>query len=209
MATTTSEFLRALIKSLNADVVLILAFALTAIPLLEIVNSLTSPMQQCGSIAVYATSASGQLLVTLLSLRALVTANRELYFYLIVISGKTAPTRPHDRQVAIVISGLVFVALIALYATLYFVLLPCLPIVQPDANLWSRTGSDFVTYLYFSSVTITTVGYGELNPAGHIGGELIAAAEAINGLIAFGVFTGALAGYIAAQNRATDTDEPL
>lgn len=47
-------------------------------------------------------------------------------------------------------------------------------------------------WFYFSTVTLSTLGYGDITPKGNGLAELTASLEALNGLIAFGVFTGAL-----------------
>lgn len=130
-------------------------------------------------------------------------ANYELFGYLFVISGRHDPKFPRDRHKAVIISFALFLCLILLCAALYFIILPCLHFAESYGGLSDKTAADVVNYFYFSAVTITTLGYGDLNPTGHIGGELVAAAEAINGLIAFGVFTGALAGLIASRARSS------
>ena len=55
--------------------------------------------------------------------------------------------------------------------------------------------------LYMVVITISTVGYGEIHPEG-VFDQLTAAAEAVNGLIAFGVFTGALTGFVSTKAGA-------
>lgn len=58
---------------------------------------------------------------------------------------------------------------------------------------------DRVTAVYFSIVTITTLGYGDFSPREPL--RLLAAMEAVSGLIVFGIFVGIIAHSL---NRAGD-----
>lgn len=124
-------------------------------------------------------------------------ANMGLFNHLIVISGRPDAQHPYAEHVAVLISCMLFASLIFLYATLYFIEMPCTHFVYRDRPELGRVAADFITSVYFSTITITTLGYGDFSPKNHLVAELVAAAQAINGLIAFGVFTGALAGFIA------------
>ena len=66
----------------------------------------------------------------------------------------------------------------------------------------ARTGSElqnFMSCLYFSSQTFTTVGYGTISPTG-IPVNLIASIEAMVGLLSFSLATGLLFGRFARPN---------
>lgn len=134
----------------------------------------------------------------------IVVTNWVLFRHLITITGE------RDVRVeipaAIVRSAMLLFALISLYDGLYF-----LEISQAYGDyrmlaFLPRAVHETVRWLYFSTVTFATVGYGDLSPGGSLSGELTASAEALNGLIAFGVFTGALTGYLS---RKPMSDEPL
>jgi hypothetical protein len=122
--------------------------------------------------------------------------NIALIDYLIAISASSDANR--HRPTAIALSAALFLALIALYAGIYVVEMP------QEFNDYAQ---DFgagacltrvVKALYFSSITITTVGYGDISPRNSFA-QITAALEAINGLVSFGVFTGALTGYISTK----------
>ena len=127
----------------------------------------------------------------------IVFANIGLYNYLVVISGTKDDDHPEGQRVAVLISFAIFASLIFFYATLYFVELPCIHFIYRDRRGWYRVVSEFVQNSYFSTITITTLGYGDISPKNYLAGEIICALEAVNGLVAFGMFTGALAGLIA------------
>jgi hypothetical protein len=56
---------------------------------------------------------------------------------------------------------------------------------------------DLIRWFYFSAITLSTLGYGDITPKGDLMAELTTSFEALNGLIAFGVFTGALTTYLS------------
>lgn len=142
-----------------------------------------------------------RIFATILCAALVIVTNYELFSYLIVISGRHDQAHPHDRQIAVVVSCALFFCLILLYAALYFIHLPCLHF-HVLAQTWpDRMLNEVVTDFYFSTETITTLGYGDFNAKGHLTGEVITSLEAINGLIAFGVFTGAIAGLMASRDR--------
>ncbi|MBV9991681.1 MAG: two pore domain potassium channel family protein [Alphaproteobacteria bacterium] len=102
----------------------------------------------------------------------------------------------HHRPTAIAFSLGLFLLLIAAYAGLYEIEMPqCFADGQigPASMVHQAIGA-----IYFSAITITTLGYGDIQPAGDFA-RMTAAAEALNGLAAFGVFTGAVTGYMAAK----------
>ena len=77
--------------------------------------------------------------------------------------------------------GIVYLALIPAYAAIYFFL----PGIIGDQY-------SFIECLYFSTVTITTLGYGDITPLGEIG-QLVTASESLLGVISIGLFLNAIA----------------
>lgn len=122
--------------------------------------------------------------------------NMALVDYLIAISAGSDANR--HRPTAIALSAIVFLALISFYAGIYVVEMPSTFALNADDLSFGACGARTVKAFYFSSVTITTVGYGEIFPRNAFA-QITAAAEAINGLVAFGVFTGSLTGYISSR----------
>lgn len=77
-----------------------------------------------------------------------------------------------------------FLSLIPLYAVAYTLL--------PDSSLQlNNDNSGFFSYFYFSVITITTLGYGDITPVGNLG-QLLAASEALLGIILIGLFLNSL-----------------
>lgn len=76
--------------------------------------------------------------------------------------------------------GFIYLGLIPLYAIVFFVF--------PSTIVNNHS---FVEYLYFSVVTITTLGYGDILPKDDIG-RMIAASESLFGIIFIGLFLNAL-----------------
>ena len=78
--------------------------------------------------------------------------------------------------------GLVYLSLIPIYAALYY-LFP------------SIIGSErsYIECLYFSTVTITTLGYGDITPVDEIG-QIVTASESLLGVVSIGLFLNAIGG---------------
>lgn len=134
---------------------------------------------------------------SLVSLAALawlliVVTNWLLFRHLITISGR------RDSQVeipaAIVRSALLLFGLINLYAAIYSVELGA---VSGPSGVVVSAAVEAVRWFYFSTVTFSTLGYGDITPNGNLAAEMTTSIEALNGLIAFGVFTGALTTYLS------------
>ncbi len=77
--------------------------------------------------------------------------------------------------------GIVYLALIPIYATAYFFF----PGIIGDQR-------SFIECLYFSTVTITTLGYGDITPLGQVG-QLVTASESLLGVVFIGLFLSAIA----------------
>ena len=102
------------------------------------------------------------------------------------------------RPTAIVIAVMVLVALIAAYAGIYLLEMPAaFEGLHPESG-FAGVIHKILGAIYFSATTITTLGYGDITPIGDLA-RLTAAVEALNGLIAFGLFTGAVTGFVAAS----------
>ncbi|HEX3674179.1 MAG TPA: ion channel [Rhizomicrobium sp.] len=120
--------------------------------------------------------------------------NMALIYQFLAISARNDDY--HNRPTAIATAFAGFLALIGAYAGLYLLEMPAQ--FGGGASL-AATVHQIVAAVYFSAVTISTLGYGDLKPIGDLA-RITAAIEAINGLIAFGVFTGAITTFMA--NRA-------
>ncbi|HEY9116260.1 MAG TPA: ion channel, partial [Roseivirga sp.] len=87
----------------------------------------------------------------------------------------------------ILLITLVFFSVNLLFATLYFIAGP-----EGISGLQSQSPvSDFIKCFYFSTQTITTVGYGSLSPSSNAV-SIIAAVESFMGLLSFAIATGLL-----------------
>ena len=78
--------------------------------------------------------------------------------------------------------GLSYLISIPIFAALYFF---C-PIIIGDER-------SYIECLYFSTVTITTLGYGDITPLGELG-QVVTASESLLGVIFIGLFLNAIAG---------------
>ena len=88
-------------------------------------------------------------------------------------------------QQAPLVYGLVYLSLIPLYAIIYALL--------PDGHLdLGENSSKTVSVAYFSVVTITTLGYGDILPKTDIA-MLLAASESVLGVLFIGLFLNAIA----------------
>jgi voltage-gated potassium channel Kch len=65
---------------------------------------------------------------------------------------------------------------------------------------WETTGS-FLRMFYFSAITITTVGYGDIVPVTPLARTLVAS-EAILGVVVAGLFLNALAQKLISEQKA-------
>ncbi|WP_407715787.1 potassium channel family protein [Comamonas testosteroni] len=80
--------------------------------------------------------------------------------------------------------GISYLSLIPLYAIFFW--------LMPDQNL-KLNGHEpgFISSLYFSLITITTLGYGDITPIGPVS-QLVTASESILGIILIGLFLNSL-----------------
>jgi len=88
---------------------------------------------------------------------------------------------------ALLLAG--YTALNVIFASVYYVL-------GPHALKGGMAGNQFLTAFYFSSQTLTTVGFGSIAPNSHAA-NLLAAFEALIGLLGFAVATGLLFGRVS------------
>ena len=125
-------------------------------------------------------------------------ANRALLNYLITIAGKR--DNDHDAHIptAIFQCSALFFAIINFYGALFYAQIgwryPCCARSEIPVRALTETAH----WAYYSAVTITTLGYGDIAPISTVS-QLTAGLEALNGLLAFGVFTGAITTYLSRQ----------
>jgi len=93
--------------------------------------------------------------------------------------------------------GFAYFALIPIYATIYF----WFPGVLKDEH-------SFLECLYFSTVTITTLGYGDITPTGWLG-QVATASEALLGIILIGLFLNATASAKGERARTEQEDKEM
>lgn len=82
--------------------------------------------------------------------------------------------------------GWIYVAIIPIFATIYFFL--------PSSNFGgdlANSMNSFVTCLYYSTVTITTLGYGDISAKSHIV-QILVILETVLGVITIGLFLNSL-----------------
>ncbi len=84
---------------------------------------------------------------------------------------------------------LAYVVVNLAFAIVYYLL-------GPDTLQVGVPGGRFLTGLYFSSQTLTTVGFGSIAPKSHAA-NVVAAFEALTGLLGFAVATGLLFGRVS------------
>ena len=77
--------------------------------------------------------------------------------------------------------GVAYLALIPIYATIYFLF----------SSIIGEERS-YIECIYFSTVTITTLGYGDITPIGATG-QLVTASESLLGVVSIGLFLNAIA----------------
>lgn len=83
-----------------------------------------------------------------------------------------------------IVYGVLYLSLIPLYAVAYTVL--------PEASMQlNNHESGLFSFFYFSVITITTLGYGDITPIGKLG-QLLTASEALSGIILIGLFLNSL-----------------
>ena len=91
--------------------------------------------------------------------------------------------------------GITYLALIPAYAMVYF----WIPGIIGDER-------SFLECLYFSTVTITTLGYGDITPLGQTG-QLVTASEALLGVVSIGLFLNAIASARSDTIRAEQAEK--
>ena len=83
-----------------------------------------------------------------------------------------------------------------------------LGINQLSVSPTNNSINDFLTAFYFSTQTLTTLGYGTISPIGHAA-SLFAALEALVGLLCFSFFTGLLYGRFSKPKAAIRFSDAL
>ena len=78
------------------------------------------------------------------------------------------------------------------YGFLYLLLIPVFATVYYFFPLIIGSGRSYIECLYFSTVTITTLGYGDIVPRGELG-RIVTAIQSLLGVILIGLFLNAIA----------------
>ena len=112
------------------------------------------------------------------------TSWRDIHPYLYLINAGWA------EFLGLVLAAYIFVNMV--FAVVYFALPPAQVVGTDAPTAFGRLLNDF----FFSSHTLTTVGYGNFAPSGVLGNS-IAAFEALVGLMGFALATGLLFGRVA------------
>jgi len=93
------------------------------------------------------------------------------------------------------------------YAVLYFSIIPIFSLIfsyVPNASLTcQKVACDFSQTLYFSVVTITTLGYGDIIPTGSRA-QMAAAIEALLGIVTIGLFLNSLSYAISSAAQRSE-----
>jgi uncharacterized protein YjbI with pentapeptide repeats len=84
-----------------------------------------------------------------------------------------------ERPLRAVVSA---ISIITLYAVIFFVFKSITPAFSPDYT------PSFPDYIYYSTITFTTVGYGDFLPKANIAYKLLAGSEAFVGIFMMGLF---------------------
>lgn len=140
--------------------------------------------------------------VVLAAIIAVLAANFALLNYVRAISAPNDDK--HHRPTAALLSLLIFCALIGAYASAYLVEMPQELEAKTSGPDFGETLHSVIASLYFSTVTISTLGYGDIEPQGEFA-RITAAIEALNGLLAFGIFTGTVTGFFAAKTLEAES----
>lgn len=100
------------------------------------------------------------------------------------------------------IFGAFYLICIPLFALLFYIL--------PNSSFKTDVEMDYLTCLYFSTVTITTLGYGDISPISSLA-QIIIIIESISGIILIGLFLNSLAEKktktISEQEKLKSTNE--
>ncbi|KUJ73515.1 hypothetical protein AVO42_11875 [Thiomicrospira sp. XS5] len=95
------------------------------------------------------------------------------------------------------------------YGVIYFSLIPIFALVYgllPSENLNIGTHSNSLfTYVYFSTVTITTLGYGDVLPVGSLT-QMLTALESVLGIVFIGLFLNALSQRLGMEVQKTERE---
>lgn len=104
----------------------------------------------------------------------------------------TAPGLMAEPQ----IFGLCFVALIPVFALAYCAI---------GAENFSGASAGFVDFFYFSTVTVTTLGYGDISPKTDLA-RLLVSLEVLLGVVCAGLFLNACSYRLSAQSAAEEKE---
>ena len=92
------------------------------------------------------------------------------------------------------------------YGIIYLVLIPAYAMVYFWFPGLIGNERSFLACLYFSTVTITTLGYGDITPLGQAG-QLVTASEALLGVVSIGLFLNAIASARSDTVRAEQAEK--
>jgi len=91
------------------------------------------------------------------------------------------------------------------YGSTYLLLIPVFAIIFFFVPETIGTGKSFIECLYFSAVTITTLGYGDISPINDLG-RIIAASESVLGVALIGLFLNSLS-HVRSENTRNEEVE--
>ncbi|WP_373034005.1 potassium channel family protein [Sulfurovum sp.] len=93
-----------------------------------------------------------------------------------------------------------------MYASVYLLLIPLFGLIYYLLPETIGEGKTLVQCFYFSAVTITTLGYGDISPTNDLG-RLVAASESIFGITLIGLFLNALSRVRSETTRSEEIEK--
>jgi len=101
-----------------------------------------------------------------------------------------------------------YLALIPIFSIYYFIEFSFYRCNIENYAAWELIGRTLIDSIYFSVITITTLGYGDITPL-TIGGKLVAASESLCGISLIGLFLNALSHQHSEEAQSKERKEML